>query len=94
MILWRDSMDSWQGTARRMMGRQTAPVAASDSDELLKNADLALYQAKRQGRGMYRFFDAELNARAPASTVRCAAVSDKILVLACANTIVAKRPTD
>ena len=30
---------------------------------LLKNADLALYQAKRDGRGGYQFYDAEMNTR-------------------------------
>jgi diguanylate cyclase (GGDEF)-like protein len=32
-------------------------------DSLLKNADLALYRAKADGRGTYRFFEAEMDAR-------------------------------
>ena len=31
-----------------------------DSDELLKTADIALYSAKAQGRGSYRFFEPEM----------------------------------
>ena len=33
------------------------------ADELLKAADLALYRAKAEGRGTYRFFQEEMNAR-------------------------------
>jgi len=32
-------------------------------DQLLKNADMALYGAKGDGRGTYRFFEAEMDAR-------------------------------
>jgi diguanylate cyclase (GGDEF)-like protein len=43
------------------------PGDGADAGELLKNADLALYRAKREGRGQHRFFepamDAELRAR-------------------------------
>jgi diguanylate cyclase (GGDEF)-like protein len=42
------------------------PADGRDSDTLMKNADLALYQAKQEGRGTYRFFEAEMNARAQA----------------------------
>lgn len=35
-----------------------------DADELLKNADLALYDAKASGRGIFRFFDHELDMNA------------------------------
>ena len=44
-----------------------AGTAFIDSADLLKNADLALYKSKNDGRGIYRFFhekmDAELRAR-------------------------------
>ena len=40
----------------------TAPIA----DQLLKNADMALYGAKADGRGTYRFFEPEMDARAKA----------------------------
>lgn len=41
-------------------------VAPSDGDEpetLMKNADLALYRAKFDGKGVYRFFEASMDAR-------------------------------
>ena len=39
------------------------PAAPGMADALLKNADLALARAKRDGRGTYRFFEAEMDAR-------------------------------
>ena len=35
----------------------------TDIDTLLKNADLALYRAKEDGRGAYRCFEPEMDAR-------------------------------
>jgi predicted signal transduction protein with EAL and GGDEF domain len=37
-----------------------------DAEDLFKKADLALYRAKLDGRGLYRFFEAEMDARAQA----------------------------
>jgi diguanylate cyclase (GGDEF)-like protein len=48
------------------IGVAIAPQDGADSDTLLKNADLALYQAKEAGRGTYRFFEARMNAEAQA----------------------------
>ena len=37
-------------------------LAGSDRHEMLREADIALYQVKRSGRNSFRFFDAELRA--------------------------------
>jgi diguanylate cyclase (GGDEF)-like protein len=48
------------------IGISLAPDDGKDPDELLKNADLALYRAKADGRATYRFFEAGMDARAQA----------------------------
>jgi diguanylate cyclase (GGDEF)-like protein/PAS domain S-box-containing protein len=48
------------------IGISLSPEDGSDPDELLKNADLALYRAKADGRGTYRFFESGMDARAQA----------------------------
>ncbi len=48
------------------IGISLAPDDDKDPDELLKKADLALYRAKADGRGTYRFFEAGMDARAQA----------------------------
>ena len=40
-----------------------APQDGTDLDHLLKNADLAMYEAKADGRRTYRFFEAGMDAR-------------------------------
>jgi EAL domain-containing protein (putative c-di-GMP-specific phosphodiesterase class I) len=46
------------------IGVAIAPHDGSDSETLLRNADLALYRAKESGRGTFAFFEESLNARA------------------------------
>ncbi|WP_441237234.1 bifunctional diguanylate cyclase/phosphodiesterase [Bradyrhizobium sp. 930_D9_N1_4] len=48
------------------IGISLSPQDSSNPDELLKNADLALYRAKADGRGTYRFFETGMDARAQA----------------------------
>jgi diguanylate cyclase (GGDEF)-like protein/PAS domain S-box-containing protein len=45
------------------VGISLAPTDGTDPHQLLKNADLALYRAKADGRGAYRFFEPEMDAR-------------------------------
>jgi diguanylate cyclase (GGDEF)-like protein len=45
------------------IGISFAPFDAAEPDQLLKNADMALYGAKADGRGIYRFFEPEMDAR-------------------------------
>ncbi len=45
------------------IGISVAPMDAVESDELLRNADMALYDAKADGRGTFRFFEPEMNTR-------------------------------
>ena len=45
------------------IGISISPIDGTEPDELLKNADMALYGAKADGRGTYRFFELEMDAR-------------------------------
>jgi diguanylate cyclase (GGDEF)-like protein len=45
------------------IGIAIAPNDGSDPDRLMKNADMALYRAKEDGRGIYRFFEPEMDAK-------------------------------
>jgi diguanylate cyclase (GGDEF)-like protein len=56
-------LDGHQILADISIGISLAPMDASEPDQLLKNADMALYGAKGDGRGTYRFFEQEMDAR-------------------------------
>src|SRR6266403_1216126 len=52
-----------QVTTDASIGIAIAPDDGTDLDQLLKNADLAMYGAKSDGRRTYRFFEREMDAR-------------------------------
>ena len=56
-------LDGHQVVADISIGISLAPADATEPDLLLKNADMALYGAKADGRGTYRFFEPEMDAR-------------------------------
>jgi diguanylate cyclase (GGDEF)-like protein len=45
------------------IGIAVAPADGRSADEILKNADLALYRAKAEGRGTYCFFEAAMDRK-------------------------------
>jgi diguanylate cyclase (GGDEF)-like protein len=45
------------------IGIAMAPADGTESDQLLRNADMALYRAKADGRGAYHFFQPEMDAQ-------------------------------
>ena len=51
------------------IGIAIAPADGDKPDILMKNADLALYRAKADGGGIYRFFEREMDARMEARRV-------------------------
>jgi diguanylate cyclase (GGDEF)-like protein/PAS domain S-box-containing protein len=51
------------------IGVSVAPTDSGDPDQLLKNADMAMYRAKGDGRGTYRFFESGMDARAQARRI-------------------------
>ena len=57
-------VDGHQVASGASIGIAISPGDGADPDTLLKNADLALYRAKQDGRGVFRFFEPALDAAA------------------------------
>src|SRR5579863_3733317 len=55
--------DGHQVIVGTSVGIALAPADGTDPDQLIKNADLALYRCKADGGSVYRFFEAEMDAR-------------------------------
>jgi diguanylate cyclase (GGDEF)-like protein/PAS domain S-box-containing protein len=53
-------------TVGATIGIAVAPTDGLDADRLMRNADLALYRGKSEGKSTYRFFEQEMDAKAQA----------------------------
>jgi len=62
-------LESHQVVVGVSIGVSVAPADSGDPDQLLKNADMAMYRAKGDGRGTYRFFESGMDARAQARRI-------------------------
>jgi diguanylate cyclase (GGDEF)-like protein len=62
-------IDGRQVVVGLSVGIALAPADGEHPDVIMKNADLALYRAKADGGGTYRFFEAEMDARMQARRV-------------------------
>ncbi len=56
-------LDGHQVVIGASIGIAFAPTDGVNADTLLKNADMALYRAKTDGRGTFRYFEPEMDAR-------------------------------
>jgi diguanylate cyclase (GGDEF)-like protein len=56
-------LDGQEVVVGASLGVAVAPADGADPDQLLKNADMALYRAKADGRGVFRFFEPGMDAR-------------------------------
>jgi diguanylate cyclase (GGDEF)-like protein/PAS domain S-box-containing protein len=56
-------LDGHQVVIGTSIGIALAPLDGDDPDQLLKNADMGLYRAKSDGRGTFRFFEPEMDAK-------------------------------
>ncbi len=56
-------LDGHQVNVGASVGIAIAPTDGDKPDQLMKSADLALYRAKADGGGDYRFFEVEMDAR-------------------------------
>jgi predicted signal transduction protein with EAL and GGDEF domain len=56
------TLDGHQVTISASVGIAIAPDDGDNPDQILKNADMALYRAKGDGKAVYRFFEPEMDA--------------------------------
>ncbi|MGB9364419.1 MAG: EAL domain-containing protein [Xanthobacteraceae bacterium] len=59
-------IDGHEVAVSASVGIAVASAKDTDADQLLKNSDMALYRAKAENRGTWRWFEAEMEARAQA----------------------------
>jgi diguanylate cyclase (GGDEF)-like protein/PAS domain S-box-containing protein len=60
------TLDGHLVTIGASIGLALSPSDGDHPDLILKNADMALYRAKGDGKGVFRFFEAEMDARVQA----------------------------
>ncbi len=58
----RDASDAPEVPIATSIGIALSPDDAADRQSLMSHADVALYRAKKEGRGTYRFFEAKMGA--------------------------------
>jgi predicted signal transduction protein with EAL and GGDEF domain len=63
-LAWPVAVDGQQIRTGTSIGIALAPTDGASPQELLKNADVALYRAKTEGRGRWAFFAAALDTEA------------------------------
>lgn len=66
-------------TMSASIGIAIYPLHAADAETVLKHADAALYEAKRDGRGKFHFFTEDLNVKAQSRLVLGVALREAIL---------------
>ena len=66
LISVRHSIDGTEVTLGASIGIAHFPDSGQSVEELLRSADMAMYEAKRAGRQQFRFFSKEMNGRAHA----------------------------
>ncbi|RRV14812.1 putative bifunctional diguanylate cyclase/phosphodiesterase [Pseudomonas saudiphocaensis] len=66
LISVRHTVDGTEVTLGASIGIAHFPDCGQSVEELLRSADMAMYEAKRAGRQQYRFFSKEMNGRAHA----------------------------
>lgn len=66
LISVRHTIEGTEVTLGASIGIAHFPDCGKRVDELLRSADMAMYEAKRAGRRQYRFFSNEMNGRAHA----------------------------
>jgi diguanylate cyclase (GGDEF)-like protein/PAS domain S-box-containing protein len=63
-IIAPHDIDPYSLRVTASIGVTTYPEDGQDAEILIKNADMAMYQAKQEGRNRYRFFEKSMNVRA------------------------------